>query len=60
MRRINEYDNYGYFYGVIVNDPDAPKGVRTDPVASYCGMGSKAKVNRNFFVVQGCLEYLHA
>ena len=57
VRRINQYDHYGYFYGVIVDDPDAQdgSGVRTEDEASFCGV-----LNCSFFIMRGCLEYLRA
>jgi hypothetical protein len=59
VRRINEYDSNGYFYGVKVDDRDAQdgSGVRTEDKISYCGTGV---VSCNFFIVRGCFEYLCA
>ena len=56
MRRLDQYDAYGWFYGVIVDDEG---GARSEEKTTICRSG-KAVINCNFFVMDGCLEYLRA
>lgn len=56
MRRLDHYNTYGRFYGVIVDDGG---GARLERKKTFC-RSSKTVVNFNFFVTHGCLEYLRA
>ena len=57
MRRLDHYDSYGRFYGVIVVDDEG--GTRLEWKKTFC-RSSRRVVNCNFFVMHGCLEYLRA
>ena len=59
MRRIDEYNSYGRFYGVIVDDEGEE---RSEWKTTYCSLGSieNGMSRGNFFVLRGCLEYLRA
>jgi hypothetical protein len=59
VRRVSQYDGYGWFYDIVIDDPDAKdgRGVRTEGQTSVC-RSSGTHLNYNLFVMRGCLEYL--
>ena len=58
MRRLDQYNSNGQFYGVIVDDEGEP---RSEWKRTYCGLRTiETVISGNFFVMRGCLEYLRA
>ncbi|KDR71489.1 hypothetical protein GALMADRAFT_787374 [Galerina marginata CBS 339.88] len=57
VRRLDQYNGYGRFYGVLVDDAEREGGLRSEWKNSIC-RSSGSVVNCNFFVMRGCLEYL--
>ncbi|KDR67001.1 hypothetical protein GALMADRAFT_216689 [Galerina marginata CBS 339.88] len=56
IRRLDQYDAYGWFYGVLVDNEEGT-GMRSEQMCTVC-RANTAVPNCNFFVMRGCLEYL--
>ncbi|KDR71955.1 hypothetical protein GALMADRAFT_253241, partial [Galerina marginata CBS 339.88] len=56
VRRLDQYDAYGWFYGVLVDDEEGT-GMRSEQMCTVC-RANTAVPNCNSFVLRGCLEYL--